>query len=83
MQPNMTEPLIAESQRRAAFKEAAMSRKLSQNRAARDLGVSYNHLMLVFRGRRQGSQRLRAKVAEFLGRSEPEVFGDAFHIRAL
>jgi transcriptional regulator with XRE-family HTH domain len=71
----MTLPALTPLQRKAAFKAAVTLREITAATAARRLGVSYNHLMLVLAGDRQGSARLRGEVAGFLGRPEAEVFG--------
>ena len=68
------------NQRKAAFKYAATVRELTMCNAARKLGVSYNHLMLVLAGPeghpegRKGSADLNARIAEFLGCSVEEIF---------
>jgi hypothetical protein len=67
-------------ERKAAFRAAATLQEVSMNNAARRLGVSYNHLMLVLAGPeghregRQGSAALQKRIAEFLGRPVDEVF---------
>jgi hypothetical protein len=67
-------------ERKAAFRAAATLQKVTMNNAARGLGVSYNHLMLVLAGPeghkegREGSAGLRERIAEFLGRPVDEVF---------
>jgi transcriptional regulator with XRE-family HTH domain len=61
-------------ERRAAMKAAVTLRQITMNQAARELGVSYNHLTLVLLGNRQGSVRLEQAIAKFLGRSRDEVF---------
>jgi hypothetical protein len=63
-------------QRKAAFKAAVTLNEITATTAARRIGVSYNHLMLVLAGHRQGSERLRVAFAGFLGRPEAEVFGE-------
>jgi hypothetical protein len=62
-------------ERKAAFKAAVTMARMSAANAARQLGVSYNHLMLVLNGDRTGSERLCRDIAAFLGRTDLEVFG--------
>lgn len=64
-------------QRKAAFKTAVTLNEITACTAARRLGVSYNHLMLVLADQRQGSARLRVAIAGFLERPEAEVFGQS------
>jgi DNA-binding XRE family transcriptional regulator len=64
-------------ERKAAFKAATTLAQTTQAVAARRLGVSYNHLMLVLADQRQGSLQLKGKVAAFLKRPVAEVFGEA------
>jgi hypothetical protein len=67
-------------ERKAAFRAAATLQEVTMNAAARRLGVSYNHLMLVLAGPeghkegREGSADLQARIAAFLGCSVDEVF---------
>jgi transcriptional regulator with XRE-family HTH domain len=67
-------------ERKAAFRAAATLHEVTMNAAARRLGVSYNHLMLVLAGPeghsegREGSAGLQARIAQFLGYSVDEVF---------
>lgn len=67
-------------ERKAAFRAAATLHELTMSNAARQLGVSYNHLMLVLAGPeghkegREGSAALRERIAAFLGRPVDEVF---------
>ena len=61
-------------ERRAAMRSAATLRQITMNQAARELGVSYNHLTLVLLGNRQGSVRLEEAIAAFFGRLRHEVF---------
>lgn len=61
-------------QRKAAFKSATTMQEVSMANAARRLGVSYNHLMLVLAGEREGSVALKRRIAQFLGRTTTEVF---------
>jgi transcriptional regulator with XRE-family HTH domain len=65
-------------ERKAAFKYAATVRKVTMANAARRLGVSYNHLMLVLAGEeeegRKGSAALLERIADFLGCSVAEAF---------
>jgi plasmid maintenance system antidote protein VapI len=61
-------------QRKAAFRSAATLSEVSMSTAARRLGVSYNHLMLVLAGTREGSVELKTRVAEFVGRQPAEMF---------
>ncbi len=62
-------------ERKAAFKAAVTMTQASAAVAARQLSVSYNHLMLVLSGERTGSERLCRAIAAFLCRTEVEVFG--------
>jgi len=67
-------------ERKAAFRAVATLREITMNSAARSLGVSYNHLMLVLAGPeghpegRLGSAALNSRIAKFLGRPVDEVF---------
>lgn len=67
-------------ERKAAFRYAATVRELTMCNAARRLGVSYNHLMLVLAGPeghkegRKGSAALQARIADFIGCSVAEAF---------
>jgi hypothetical protein len=62
-------------ERKAAFKAAVTLNQCTAAVAARQLKVSYNHLMLVLNGDRTGSKRLCRDIAAFLGCSDVEVFG--------
>jgi hypothetical protein len=66
---------MAPLERKAAFKAAVTMNLVTAAQAARNLNVSYNHLMLVLNGDRVGSERLCHAVAAFLGRTDVEVFG--------
>jgi transcriptional regulator with XRE-family HTH domain len=67
-------------ERKAAFRAAATLHEITLNNAARRLGVSYNHLILVLAGPegqpggRQGSAALQERIAQFIGRPVREVF---------
>lgn len=65
-------------ERKAAFRYAATVRQITMANAARRLGVSYNHLMLVLAGPeeagRKGSASLLARIADFMGCSVAEAF---------
>jgi hypothetical protein len=61
-------------QRKAAFRSAATLQQVSMATAARRLGVSYNHLMLVLAGTREGSLELKQRVATFIGHKAADVF---------
>jgi hypothetical protein len=67
-------------ERKAAFRAAATLKEISMSNAARKLGVSYNHLMLVLLGPeghadgRRGSAVLQKRIAQFIGRPVHEVF---------
>jgi DNA-binding XRE family transcriptional regulator len=61
-------------ERKARFRAAATMQEVTMSNAARQLGVSYNHLMLVLNGDRRGSAGLKSRIAAFLGCSIPEVF---------
>jgi transcriptional regulator with XRE-family HTH domain len=61
-------------QRKAAFRSAATLDEVSMATAARRLGVSYNHLMLVLAGTREGSLELKQRIAKFVGRTPAEMF---------
>lgn len=63
-------------ERRAAFRYAAALQNITMATAARRLGVSYNHLMLVLTNQRDGSNRLKKGVAAFVGRRVEDVFGE-------
>jgi hypothetical protein len=62
-------------ERKAAFKAAVTLSEVTAAQAARNLKISYNHLMLVLNGDRTGSERLCRDIAAFLGRTDVEVFG--------
>jgi hypothetical protein len=62
-------------ERKAAFKAAVTLSQVTAAQAARNLKVSYNHLMLVLNGDRTGSERLCRGIAAFLGCTDIEVFG--------
>ena len=66
---------MAPLERKAAFKAAVTMNQVTAAQAARTLGISYNHLMLVLSGERTGSDRLCRAIALFLGRTDVEVFG--------
>ena len=61
-------------QRKAAFRSAATLKEVSMATAARRLGVSYNHLMLVLAGTREGSLELKRRIADFIGYQPADVF---------
>jgi hypothetical protein len=61
-------------QRKAAFRSAATLSEVSMAVAARRLGVSYNHLMLVLAGTREGSLELKRRISEFIGYQPADVF---------
>jgi hypothetical protein len=61
-------------ERKAAFRAAATMAEVTMANAARQLGVSYNHLMLVLNGDRRGSSALKSRIAAFLGCPTIEVF---------
>jgi transcriptional regulator with XRE-family HTH domain len=61
-------------QRKAALRSAATLEEISMATAARRLGVSYNHLMLVLAGTREGSLVLKHRIATFVGRAPAEMF---------
>jgi transcriptional regulator with XRE-family HTH domain len=61
-------------ERKAAFRAAATLKEVTMANAARRLGVSYNHLMLVLNGDRKASSALKSRIADFLGCAAPEVF---------
>ena len=62
-------------ERKALFKAAVTLKGTTMAKAARQLGVSYNHLTLVLRGDRVGSVRLERDVAAFIGKPVNEVIG--------
>ena len=62
-------------ERKAAFKAAVTLSQVTAAQAARNLKVSYNHLMLVLNGDRIGSERLCRDIAAFLRCTDVEVFG--------
>jgi hypothetical protein len=66
---------MAPLERKAAFKAAVTLNQVTAAEAARNLRISYNHLMLVLNGDRVGSERLCRAIAAFLGRTDVEVFG--------
>jgi transcriptional regulator with XRE-family HTH domain len=64
-------------QRKAAIKAAATLREISLATVARQMGVSYNHLMLVLAGERKGSTALERRIATFLDRPVTAVFPES------
>ena len=62
-------------ERKALFRAAVTLDRLTMAEAAAKFGVSYNHLTLVIRGDRIGSERLEQAIAEFVGKPVREVFG--------
>jgi hypothetical protein len=66
---------MAPLERKAAFKAAVTMNRVTAAQAARNLNISYNHLMLVLNGDRTGSERLCRDIAAFLGCTDVEVFG--------
>jgi len=52
--------------RRREFKASAILLGKTMYGTAADLGVSYNHLVLVLDGKRSGSQRLNAAIADIV-----------------
>jgi lambda repressor-like predicted transcriptional regulator len=70
--PDVLTPL----QRQAAFKAAVTLHEVTMAQAAARLGVSYNHLTLVLKGERRGSDRLERAIAVFVGQPRKEVFPD-------
>lgn len=62
-------------ERKALFKAAVTLNQLTMAEAAAKFGVSYNHLTLVLRGDRIGSERLEQEISEFVGRPVREMFG--------
>lgn len=71
----MSPPAMWYLERKAALKAAVTLKDITSATAARRMGVSYNHLMLVLKGDRHGSDRLRAAIAGMLGKPEQEIFG--------
>ena len=67
-------PVMTPLQRKAAFKAACTLQETTAAASARRLGVSYNHLMLVLAGEREGGVPLQRRIALFLGRPVTEVF---------
>jgi len=65
---------ITPLQRKALFKAAVTLHEVTVAQAAEQLGVSYNHLLLVLRGERVGSLRLQNGLAEFIGRPREFLF---------
>jgi hypothetical protein len=61
-------------ERKALFKSAVTLREITMQQAADELGVSYNHLMLVLRGDRVASERLEHDIADFVGRPVRDMF---------
>lgn len=54
-------------ERLAVIKAEATRRRTTMADVARLAGVSYNHFMLVVRGFRLGSARVRKAIADFVG----------------
>lgn len=61
-------------ERKAAFRAAVTLQQTTMAGAARRLGVSYNHLVLVLAGERAGSERLEHAIADFVKRPVREMF---------
>ena len=67
-------PVMTPLQRKAAFKAACTLKEISAAEAARRLGASYNHVVLVLSGERNGSAGLQRRIAQFLDRPIDAVF---------
>ena len=61
-------------ERKAKFRAAATMNEVTMANAARQMGVSYNHLILVLNGDRKASSGLKARIADFLGCKVLDVF---------
>ena len=61
-------------ERKALFKATVTLRQLTMAEAAAQLGVSYNHLILVLRGDRIGSTELESQIAQFVGKPVRDLF---------
>jgi len=61
-------------QRKAALKSAVTLKQMTLGEAARYLGVSYNHLMLVLAGERAPSVGLKERLADLLDVPAAELF---------
>lgn len=79
--PTVLSPL----QRKALFKAAVTLHEVTTMQAAEQMGVSYNHLMLVLAGERVGSRHLQERIAAFVEHPREELFeplsGNAGHMR--
>lgn len=49
-------------------------RRITQRSVASALGCDYRHLSAVLNGERRGSERLKQRLAEYLGRPVTELF---------
>jgi transcriptional regulator with XRE-family HTH domain len=61
-------------QRKAALKSAVTLKQMTLGEAARFLGISYNHLMLVMAGERIASAGLKDRLASLLDVPATELF---------
>jgi len=61
-------------QRKAALKSTVTLKQMTLGEAARFLGVSYNHLMLVLAGERSPSLALKERLADLLDVPATELF---------
>lgn len=66
--------LLTPLQRKALFKAAVTLHEITAAQAARQFGVSYNHLTLVLNGERVGSLRLQDHIAAFINRPRELLF---------
>ncbi len=62
-------------ERKALFKAAVTLQSTTMAQAAKEFGVSYNHLVMVLRGDRIGSEALETRIAAFVGKKPAEMFG--------
>lgn len=66
---------LTDIERLAEFKKAIALAQTTTLLSAKTLGVSYNHLFLVLKGERLGSEALERRIAEFLSLPVAVVFG--------
>lgn len=69
------EPPITGNERLAAFRSQCAAVGKLESEAARDLGGSYYHVMMVIKGYRR-SRPVEAKFAAFVGLPAEELFAD-------
>ena len=68
---------MSELERKAAFKSAVTMKRMTMERAAREvMGVSVHHLTEGLAGRRVLSEAVEERFAAFIGMKRVSVFGE-------